>query len=644
MDETKVENEEGTVKLETENNNENNNENAENNGNISKDQSDSKKETVNINDKKGKRFKENKIEKKQAKIDSKQKNNAKTQKNEKNKKSAKHAEEDITIEYIEENERKTRKLRSEENENNKKKGKKKAICVVIIVLLVVIIGVAGYLAYLRFSPKFQDVNIELGTESVTLDQFLKDSQYKEKASFVTDISTIDFSKAGSYTVELMWDGITQTVNLNIVDTVAPVVEFRNLDKYVDYELNADDFIKSKTDLAEMTTSIVNPPEINEIGTYQITVEVKDASGNTTTNVCDLNVSRVKKSVTLELGDELEKKDILLNYKEDKDSIKQSDIDKINKEEVGEYEIVSEINGAKETVTIVIKDTKAPDLKLKKVTIYDDEKVDGKNDFIESVKDASEDVKTTLKTKIDYSKIGTQDIVIEAEDKYGNKVEKTTTLTIKKDTDGPVFYGVSSMSVTKNSSVNFKSGVRAVDARDGSCSFTVDTSNVNLSKAGTYYAKYTAKDKKGNTTTVNRKVTVNHNQEDTNNKFNEFYNSYLAGQSVQGMVSTIKNKIGYNSSWGGDDPVWYGLTNYSGNCYVHALLVQKALNRAGYENRLIYTTDRTHYWNLVNQNGVWRHYDATPAGGHETGPLTDEQKLNSSAMDGRTWADSFPKAE
>ena len=650
MDETKVENEEGTVKLETENNNEN----AENNGNISKDHSDSKKETVNINDKKGKRFKEkhsnireDKKEKKQVEVDSKQKNKkdkVKIKKKVQNKKRAKHAEEDITIEYIEGNERKTRKLRSEENENNKKKGKKKAICVVIIILLIGIIAVASYFAYLRFSPKFQDVNIELGTESVTLDQFLKDSQYQEKASFVTDISTIDFSKAGSYTVELMWDGITQTVNLNIVDTVAPVVEFRNLDKYVDYELNADDFIKSKTDLAEMTTSIVNPPEINEIGTYQITVEVKDASGNTTTNVCDLNVSRVKKSVTLELGDELEKKDILLNYKEDKDSIKQSDIDKINKEEVGEYEIVSEINGAKETVKIIIKDTKAPDLKLKKVTIYDDEEIDGKEDFISSVKDASGDVKTTLKTEIDYSKIGTQDIVIEAEDKYGNKVEKTTTLTIRKDTDGPVFYGVSSMSVTKNSSVNFKRGVSAVDARDGSCSFTVDTSNVNLSKAGTYYAKYTAKDKKGNTTTVNRKVTVNHNQEDTNNKFNEFYNSYLAGQSVQGMVSTIKNKIGYNSSWGGDDPVWYGLTNYSGNCYVHALLVQKALNKAGYENRLIYTTDRTHYWNLVYQNGVWRHYDATPAGGHETGPLTDEQKLNSSAMHGRTWADSFPKAE
>ena len=175
------------------------------------------------------------------------------------------------------------------------------------------------------------------------------------------------------------------------------------------------------------------------------------------------------------------------------------------------------------------------------------------------------------------------------------------------------------------------------------SFTVNSSKVNLSKAGTYYITYTTKDKKGNTSTASRQITVNHNQEDTNNKFNQFYNQYLAGQSVQGMVSTIRNRIGYNTSWGGSDPVWYGLTNYSGNCYVHAMLVQKALNKAGITNKLIYTTDRTHYWNLVYQNGKWAHYDATP-GGHLLGPATDEAKLNSSSMQGRKWSSSFPKAD
>ena len=541
--------------------------------------------------------------------------------------------------------KKKSKSNSEDDETVKSKksgaGKKVAVTIILLILFLAIAG--GCYAYVKFSPKFNDVTIELGTETVTIDQFLKENTDASKASFITDIATIDYTKAGSHEIELKYEDVTQKAMLNIVDTVAPVVEFQNVDKYVDYELNADDFIKSKTDLAEMTASIVNPPEIDGIGTYDITVEVRDASNNVTSNVCTLNISRVKKEVTLELGDELTKKDILLNYKEDKDALKQSDIDKINKKGVGEYELVSEIDGATETIKIIIKDTKAPELKLKEVTIYEGEDGLSKGDFISSVKDASDDVTTKLVTKIDYSKIGSQEIVITAEDKYGNKTEKKTTLTIKKDTDGPVFYGLSSMSVEKNSSVNYKSGVRAVDARDGSCTFTVDTSKVKLSKAGTYYIKYTAKDKKGNTTTANRKIVVNHNQEDTNNKFNSFYNSNLAGKSVASIVSTIRNKIGYDSSWGGSDPVWYGLTNYSGNCYVHAVLVQKALNKKGITNKLIYTTDRTHYWNLVYQNGKWRHYDATP-GGHLLGPATDKEKAASSSMQGRKWSSSFPKAE
>ena len=521
----------------------------------------------------------------------------------------------------------------------RKNGKK-----VIIVLALIILLSASYYIYIRFfEKKFKDVTIELGTESVELIQFVSEERFLEEASFITDMSSIDYSNVGSYKIELSYDGITQNVMLNIIDTTPPEVKFKNLDKYVDYKLKADDFIESKKDLTEMTTTIIDPPEINKIGIYEINVEVRDTSGNTTSNICTLNVSRVVKEFTLELGDELTKKDILLNYKEDKDAIKQSDIDEINKKGVGEYKISTTLDGEEEDITIIVEDTKAPTLELKNVTIYDDEKINGEENFIVSAKDASGEVKTTLKTEIDYTKIGSQQVIIEAEDKNGNKVEKEATLTIIKDTEGPVFYGLSSMSVSKHSSPSYKSGVRAVDSRDGTCSFTVNSNEVNLSKAGTYYITYTAKDKKGNTSTAKRKITVNHDQEDTDNKFNQFYNQYLAGQSVQEMVSTIRNKIGYNTSWGGDDPVWYGLTNYSGNCYVHAVLVQKALNKAEITNKLIYTTDKTHYWNLVYQNGKWRHYDATP-GGHLLGPATDEEKLNSSSMQGRKWSSSFPKAE
>ncbi len=229
-------------------------------------------------------------------------------------------------------------------------------------------------------------------------------------------------------------------------------------------------------------------------------------------------------------------------------------------------------------------------------------------------------------------------------KHGNKVEKQANLTIKKDTEGPVFSGLKEMTVAKNSNANYKSGVKAVDKKEGNCDFTVDTSKVNIGVAGTYYATYTSKDSKGNTTTAKRKIIVKHNQEDTNNKFNEFYNEYLVGKDAYGIVDTIRKKISYNSNWGGDDPIWYGLTNKKGNCYVHVLLVQKALNKAGITNQVVKTIDGTHYWNLIKVGGVWRHYDSTP-GNHLIGPATDDEKFASSSMKGRDWNRSaYPEAK
>ena len=70
---------------------------------------------------------------------------------------------------------------------------------------------------------------------------------------------------------------------------------------------------------------------------------------------------------------------------------------------------------------------------------------------------------------------------------------------------------------------------------------------------------------------------------------------------------------------------------------------KSFEQSWNNKQLIYTTDKSHYWNLVYENGSWWHYDATP-GGHVLGPVKDEEKLNSSSMQGRKWSDSFPKAE
>ena len=61
----------------------------------------------------------------------------------------------------------------------------------------------------------------------------------------------------------------------------------------------------------------------------------------------------------------------------------------------------------------------------------------------------------MKTTINYSKLGTQEIVIEAVDKYGNKTEGTAILTIRKDTVGPVFSGLSTINISKGTTINYE---------------------------------------------------------------------------------------------------------------------------------------------------------------------------------------------
>lgn len=535
-----------------------------------------------------------------------------------------------------------KKKNKQTKEDNKKLEKIKNI---IIYAGIAILIIEAIILYLVYRPKFKDIQIELGTKEINPADFLVSNMYVKNSKFVTNINTINLAEVGEYDITLAYRGREQTVRLKIADTVAPTVTFKDNVKYIDYVLDPNDFIVDKKDESEMTVEIVNPPEITEFKDYTVTVKVKDKHGNETTKDCKLTISWIKTEVTVELGTQFALTDLIFNADEFGKNVSAEDFAKINTSVVGEYIVNAEKDGVKYQSKIKVEDTTPPVLELKDISIYDTEQISDYKNFIVSVSDASGEPTTTLKTEIQYGVIGTQDIVIEAVDVNGNKVEKTAVLTIRKDTDGPVFSGLKDIYVTKRSTIDFYSGVSANDRQDGACEFTVDSSGVNTGVAGTYYATYTSKDKKGNTTTAKRKVTVDHDAEDTTAKFNEFYDNYLAGKDIVSMAHVIRTQIRYSSNWGGDDPVWYGLTNGAGNCYVHANIMQRALSRAGYTSRLIWLQDESHYWILVNVGGVWRHVDATPSSNHTEGLLTDEQKLADPGVHGKTWDRSaWPAAQ
>ena len=77
----------------------------------------------------------------------------------------------------------------EQNKNEQKKSKKWIIILAMVLILLII----GITAYLLFVPKFKDATIELGTQEINQDIFIRNKLLKNKTKFITDLSTIDLS-------------------------------------------------------------------------------------------------------------------------------------------------------------------------------------------------------------------------------------------------------------------------------------------------------------------------------------------------------------------------------------------------------------------------------------------------------------------
>jgi hypothetical protein len=204
------------------------------------------------------------------------------------------------------------------------------------------------------------------------------------------------------------------------------------------------------------------------------------------------------------------------------------------------------------------------------------------------------------SSVDFMQLGTYYVTYSTTDRAGNRASIKRKVVVDPDATGPKFSGLSDLTVEKNSSPDFETGVLAHDGYDGDVPFTFDTTNLDITKAGTYIITYTAQDNTGNATTARRKVIVNVDSSDVA----ALVTKVAAGLSAdpEAIRNYVRKSIDYNSNWGGDYPVWYGLTTKTGNCYVHALCFQALLREKGFETKLIWCEDKTHYWNLVKIDG------------------------------------------
>lgn len=513
---------------------------------------------------------------------------------------------------------------------------KQVSCCGIVVLLM-----GCFLFWLYRQPRFHDLTVELGTESISIEAFMTEYANTGNAGIVTDLSTVDISSVGSFPLTLRSGTRDETVTLTVVDTIPPKAEFvSRLEKTPDYKPDPYDFVSFFQDPSPVTVrfvgNVVIPLNYEE---QKVTVVVEDACGNAVSQECTLSIVWLKSEYTMELGEQLSSGDLLYNQERDACMLSQEDIDMINASGIGEYTVSSLVDES--VCRVHVADTTPPELVVTDISVYQGETVTV-DSFVESCFDASGDVQVRLTTQPDVETMGMQTMTIEATDVNGNTTTATATLAVVKDKTPPVIRGLSTLSVQKSSSPDYLAGVSAEDKADGVCEVSCDARGVNLTAAGTYYVTYTAKDKDGNTARVKRTVVVEHDQEDTD----ALVDSIAAGLSSdpEEIRDYVRDTIKYSHNSGGEDPVWHGFTVKSGDCLVHAYCLQSLLTKKGYETQLIWVTDRSHYWLIIKLDGVWRHIDATPGERHTKYSLmTDKQRY--SILQGRNWDRSaWPKCE
>lgn len=514
------------------------------------------------------------------------------------------------------------------------KSKKGLLCILSALLFLIAAGLGGYEIWHYQQVKFHDLTIELGTDTVSINDFMTEYARPKKVGFVSDVSVIDLNKVGETELTLSHGRQQETVILKIQDTTAPTAEFTTEAMYPINALptakelvsNVEDFSKTEIYFAE---EIEIPEDYHDV---TVTLVVEDAHGNKTEEDCLLSFQWMWGSYTLELGDELKKEDLLLDPEKDEALIEQTDLDAINESPIGEYTLLSATKSKEQTCSVLVQDTRGPELVLKDVQRFLNKSAK-LEDFVVSATDPSGDVELRLVTTLDFGTLGSYPVTIEAEDIHGNITSAEATLFITTDVTPPKISGLDMLSVAKNSTPNYLKGVSAEDKVDGACKVTCDSSGVDLTKAGTYYAVYKAVDKSGNVASARRSIFVIPDDADIN-ALVESIGANLSNDP-EALRNYVRDSIGYSSNWGGDAPVWYGFTNKVGNCYVHALCLKALFDLKGIENQLIWVTNKSHYWLIVKIDGIWLHIDPTPSALHGKYSLMNDA-MRYSTLSGRNW--------
>ena len=240
------------------------------------------------------------------------------------------------------------------------------ILLLIFLLLMALVGWMLYTLWCDSQQVFHDVTLELGTDTVTIQDFLTPLGNPSRASFVTDPSTLDLSRVGRSSLTLKHGTQKAVVNLIVVDSTPPAAVF-----LPEYTANVTDslpqagaLVTSIQDYSQVRVYYEDSPEIpDNYSDVDVTVVVEDTSGNRTTGQCLLHFTGwLKESCTVELGQSLTPEMLLNNPVRDRDLLNLEELKSISGT-LGEHTLTVNTGSVSAQCAVTVTDTTPPALTL-----------------------------------------------------------------------------------------------------------------------------------------------------------------------------------------------------------------------------------------------------------------------------------------
>lgn len=503
-----------------------------------------------------------------------------------------------------------------------KRRNKTPIMQIVVMLFSLFVLLAFILvAYRELRPMVvKAVTVEAGEPSINVDEFLIDKD--KDGSFITDVNNLNLHTPGNFEIQISINKRVHTSSLKVIDTIAPTAEAVSFIALKNEKLEASEFVDKVSDATYVNISFVSEPDTSSPGEMNVEIKLEDLGNNISIINSKLTILDVKSTVSIEAGTiiDLEPKDFLNNDKYDVKIL--SDLNLIDVNTPGVHTIQIEVDKKVFNSMIEIVDTTPPSVTPINIESWKGDEV-LPVDFIESVSDYSQ-VRMSFAQVPDFEIPGNQEVTVIIEDFAGNKTEIKPMLTIKEDTEPPVFSGVKDKTIYEGESISYKKGVSVVDNRDKEIKFQVDSSTVNLNKAGDYKASYTAEDLAGNKAVEKVTITVIP-LTITDEMLNEKTDKILAKITKDGMTKRetaleifnwIKRNLTYTGTSDKNDwrkEAYRGMVDGLGDCFTYYAVAEALLTRAEIDNmRVTRVGGRTqHFWSLVNCGDGWYHFDSCP---------------------------------